>query len=582
MAAAAFGTLVTWISIRPPPPGDQTVTRFVVSLPPDHNLGGPGLPFALSPDGRRLVYVAENRATQQLYLRELEDFEAVVLPGTEGASNPFFSPDGQSVGFCADGNLKKISLTGAAVTTLCRAPPLYLTGWGGGGFWGPDDTILFSDDTRGFMRISADGGAPESVTDPQVSEAHLWPQILPDGRSLLSTIFNYTSGTTRLSLLWMETDESRALLPGSANAYQARYLPTGHLVYAQSGGLWATPFDVSRLEPTGSPVSVLDNVRVTPIAVTGRTAYFAVAGMGSLVYVPGRADGKTSLVWVDREGREIPWTEEGNVLYNPRLSPDGTRVAISVTTPEGADIWVYEVDRGTRTRLTFGGFNIEPIWSLDGTRITFSGPTNVQWIPGDGSGTSEILVQVENATPVPSSWSSDGQILAFYEINSNTARDIWALRLDEGGKPTPILATEFNEHSPMFSPDGGWLAYVSDESGREEVYVRPYLGPGAKHPVSSEGGREPAWSADGHELFYRNGDKMMVVTVATEPDFTAGTPRVLFEGPYAMGSGGGNNYDVTPDGQRFLMIRRDFGPAPTQINVVLNWAEELKRLVPTN
>jgi serine/threonine-protein kinase len=222
MAAAALATLVTWVSTRPPPPVSQTVTRFAVSLPPDQNLGGPGLPLALSPDGRRLVYVAEDHATQQLYLRELEDFEANALPGTEGASNPFFSPDGQSVGFCADGHLKKISLSGGAVVTLCRAPPLFLTGWGGGSFWGWDDTILFSDDTRGFMQISADGGAPEWVTDPQGSQAHLWPQMLPDGRSLLSTIFDYANGTTRLSLVWMETGESRALLPGSVNAYQAR------------------------------------------------------------------------------------------------------------------------------------------------------------------------------------------------------------------------------------------------------------------------------------------------------------------------------------------------------------------------
>jgi serine/threonine-protein kinase len=206
----------------------------------------------------------------------------------------------------------------------------------------------------------------------------------------------------------------------------------------------------------------------------------------------------------------------------------------------------------------------------------------MQWIPGDGSGTAQLLVQVEANTPAASSWSPDGRILAFYDINPNTVRDIWTMPLDGSAEPTPILVTEFNEHSPMFSPDGDWLAYVSDESGREEVYVRPYPGPGAKHPVSSEGGREPVWSADGQELFYRNGDKMMVVAVETEPDFNAGRPRVLFEGSYAMGSGGGYNYDVTPDGRRFLMVRRQLGPAPRQINVVLNWAEELKRLVPVN
>jgi serine/threonine-protein kinase len=405
--------------------------------------------------------------------------------------------------------------------------------------------------------------------------------MLPDGESILYT---YTSGgSSRFSLLSLEMGESRVLLRGSTNIYQARYLPTGHLVFAQAGGLWAAPFDSSRLELTGSPVSVLDGVHEATRAIIGPTAYFAVADEGSLAYAPGRAAGKASLVWVDREGRETDWTEEDNMLQNPRLSPDGSRVAVRVASPEGGDIWIYEVGRGTRTRLTFEGVNVEPVWSPDGERIAFSAgeDPDLQWIPADGSATAQLLLQ-EKDTQLPSSWSPDGRILAFYEIDPKTARDIWAMKIDGDAAPTPILVTEFNEHSPMFSPDGRWLAYVSDESGREEVYVRPYPGPGAKHAVSTEGGREPAWSPDGRELFYRSGNKMIVAPVETAPDFTAGTPRVLFEGPYIMYLGGGNNYDVTADGRRFLMIRRELGPAPTQINVVLNWTEELKRLVPTN
>jgi serine/threonine-protein kinase len=381
----------------------------------------------------------------------------------------------------------------------------------------------------------------------------------------------------------METGVSRVLLEGNTYICQAQILPTGHLVYAQSGGLWAAPFDLSHLELTGSPLSVLDGVHEVTRAVTGPTAYYAVADEGSLVYVPGQAVGGTTLAWVDREGRETAWTEE-EILQNPRLSPDGTRLAVTVASREGRDIWVYEVDRGTRTRLTFGGgVNTEPIWSPDGTRIAFASGTDLdlKWVPADGSGSAQLLLQKEE-NQLPSSWSPDGRTLAFYEINPDTARDIWTITLDGQGAPRPILVTEFNEHSPTFSPDGRWLAYVSDESGREEIYLRPFPGPGAKYPVSRTGGREPVWSAHESELFYRSGDKVMSVAVETVPDLTTGTPRVLFEGPYIMYLGGGNNYDVSPDGSRFLMIRSELGQAPRQINVVLNWFEELKRLVPTN
>jgi serine/threonine protein kinase/Tol biopolymer transport system component len=576
---AVLGVIVGRISTRSPPPRERPITRFTFSLPDGQELGESSLPFALSPDGRRLVYVAKIGGTQQLYLRELEELEAEAVPGTEGASNPFFSPDGRWIGFYGNGNLNKVSVSGGAVVTLCRAPPVYFTGWGGGSSWGLDDTIIFSEDIRGLLRVSAQGGTPERLTTP-VTWSHIWPQMLPDGKSILYTVA--FGGSSRLALLSLETGESRELLEGSTYIYQAQILPTGHLVYAQSGGLWAVPLDLSRLELTGSPVSVLGGVHEVTRAVIGPIAYFAAADKGSLAYVPGRATGGTSLAWVDREGREIAWKEE-ETLQNPRLSPDGSRVAMTLASREGRDIWVYEIDRGARTRLTFGGMNTEPIWSPDAARIAFASGTDLDLksVPADGSASAEVLLQ-KKENQLPTSWSPDGRTLAFYEINPDTARDVWTTTLDGQGEPTPVLVTEFNEHSPMFSPDGRWLAYVSDESGREEIYLRPFSGPGAKHPVSTEGGREPVWSADGSELFYRSGDKVMAVAVETEPDLTTGTPRVLFEGPYVMYLGGGNNYDVSPDGRRFLMIRRELGPAPRQINVVLNWAEELKRLVPTN
>jgi serine/threonine-protein kinase len=580
VVAAALGATATWFSVRAPKPQQQPITRLTISLPEEQTLAGRALPFAISPDGMHLVYAAEAGATQNLYLRELDDFEAKLLPDTEGASNPFFSPDGRWVGFYADGHIKKISTTGGAATTLCEASPFMGKDRGGGSFWQTDDTIIHSDAIRQILLIPANGGAPEPLTSSQFSGYPFWPHMLPGGKNLLVTDLNDREESL-LSLLSMETAESRVLLRGSAASFQARYLVSGHLVYAQSGGLWAVPFDISSLELTGSPVSVLDSVHEVPMTSNEPVTYFAVADTGTLIYAAGGVAEKTSLVWVDRDGRETLLGEHEERLSNPRLSPDGTRVALWVSSPGGSDIWVYDVDRGTRTRLTFGAPSFEPVWSPEGARIAFAGDFDVNWIPADGSATAQTLVARRDIPLAPSSWSPDGRTLALYEINPNTARNIYVMQIDGDSTPTPILATEFNEHSPMFSPDGRWLAYVSDESGREEVYVRALSGSGAKHPISMEGGREPVWSADGRELFYRNGDKMMVVAVQTEPDFNTGTARVLFEGRYAMGSGGGNNYDVTPDGRRFLMVRSDVESAPNQINVILNWAEELKRLAPT-
>jgi serine/threonine-protein kinase len=418
------------------------------------------------------------------------------------------------------------------------------------------------------------------MTIPEGQVGHIWPQLLPDGKNLLYTLS--TGEDSELSVLSMDTGESRVLVSETSGAFQARYVSTGHLVYAHSGGLWAVPFDVSTLELASPPVSVLDDVYEIPLIIPEPANYFSVADNGSMIYVPGPMAGANSLVWVDREGQETTWVDEGKMYNNPRLSPDGRSVVLAVTTPDGGDIWIYEVDRGTRTRLTFGGLHNEPVWSPDGARIAFATATwgAVDWMPTDGSSPAQTLVQNDDVFQVPSSWSPDGRTLTFYKIGSDTTRDIWALPMDGDAVPKLILGTEFNEHSAMFSPDGRWLVYISDESGREEVYVRPYPGPEAKQIVSTEGGREPVWSADGGEIFYRSGDKVLAVDVQTDPDFTAGTPRVLFEEPYAMWYGGGNNYDVTPDGRRFLMIKTDLESAPRQIHVVLNWFEELKRLVP--
>jgi Tol biopolymer transport system component len=300
--------------------------------------------------------------------------------------------------------------------------------------------------------------------------------------------------------------------------------------------------------------------------------------MGSMVYAHGRVAAAPRLVWVDREGQVTPFSEERARFKFPHLSPDGGRLALNDATL-GWSIWVHDLEGRSRTPLVSQA--MEPIWTPDGSSLTFCDMRHqeISKKSADGSGSAETLLSYENLR-LPTSWSPDGRVLAFYEMNPTTKRDIWVHRLDGEGKPTPFLVTEFNEHSAMFSPDGRWLAYVSDESGEEEIYVRPYPGPGTKTMISTDGGREPVWSANGRELFYRNGGQVLSVRVETEPEFSAGAPSVLFEGDYYLEPGGGNCYDVTPDSQRFLMVQREPESPPTEITVVLNWIEELKRLVP--
>ncbi len=341
------------------------------------------------------------------------------------------------------------------------------------------------------------------------------------------------------------------------------------------------PFDLAALEETGDSVPVVQGVRQSPVG----SVDYAISDNGTLVYVPSTSTGgfNRTLVWVDREGLATPLIEDRQAYRRPRLSPDGQRVAVEVRSVGNSDIWIYDIGRGTRMRLTVEGHNESPVWTPDGTRVTFSsnrdGQPDLYWKPADGSGQAELLLNLNSQNSlVPSSWSPDGESLAFYDVTG--ARDIWALPRE--GDALPFVATAFNERSPMFSPDGRWLAYVSNESGRDEVYVQPYPGPGGKWPISTEGGTEPRWSADGHELFYRLGDKMMVVGVQIEPTFSSGRPQLVFEVPYVLGTSVAN-YDISPDGQRFLMIKaaEEEEGQQAQIHVVLNWFEELKRLVPT-
>ena len=348
----------------------------------------------------------------------------------------------------------------------------------------------------------------------------------------------------------------------------------------------AVPFDSRRMEVRGDPVPVVESVRQSPAS---GVAHFDISNTGTLAYIPGGTETvERTLVWVDRNGNETQVPAVPSSYQNPRISPDGKRVAIG-TQELGGQIWIYDLARETRTRLTFQApgqpaGNINPFWTPDGKRIVFqsrrTSKANLFWQAADGSGEAEQLATSEY-TQSPSSWSPDGKTLLFMQVNPQTSQDLWVMHMTDR-KTEPLLLTPVSEAAGRISPDSRWMVYMSDESGRREIYVRSFPGPGGKWQISSDGGQEPVWNPSGREIYYRNGNKMMAVNMETGSGFSASKPRVLFEGPYQLAQLTGAQYDVSPDGQRFLMLKpvESKAGAPTQINVVLNWFEELKAKVP--
>ena len=434
---------------------------------------------------------------------------------------------------------------------------------------------------HGLYRVSAAGGEPEMLATVNLNEgelAYVSPHFLPDGKDFLFTIQSITGYQT--ALLSLETGERKVVLE---NARQAQYLPTGHLIYEQAatGNLMAAPFDLTSFEVTGDSVQVVQGVSQARFFVD-----YAISDNGTLVYGPSTSTGglDRTLVWVDREGQEEPLAAEPQVYRGPRISPDGSRLAISIADSGGSDIWIYDLEGETLTRLTFDpAADTFPVWTPDGQRIVFAsgrvGPSpNLFWKAADGTGQVERLTTSPNSQ-LPRSFSPDGKRLIFRDA---ATRDLQVLSMEGEGTSQPLFQSQFDESKAMISPDGHWIAYESNESGRQ-IYVRPFPNvEDGKWQISGDGGQEPVWHPKGQELFYRNGETMMVVGIKTEPTFTAGSPVVLFTGRYAIPFTG-VNYDISPDGQRFLMMKEaDEEEGQGQINVVLNWFEELKRLVPTN
>ncbi len=533
--------------------------------------------LAISADGRHVVYRSNTEKGDQLYLRSLDDLVERPIPGTEGALSPFFSPDGNSVGFFAGFQLKKVSLAGGSPITLCDARRL-----GVSGSWSPDDTIVFSafhESGNALFRVSASGGEPEILATSDLDKGetgYRLPHILPGGKTVLFTTTQSDGGVVadyQIAALSLETGERKILIE---DGRQATYVNTGHLIYEQpgTGNMMAVLFDLGTLEVTSGPVPVLQGVRYNPTNVD-----YALSDEGTLVYIP-TSEG-SGLIWVNRDGRTQPVTEIQRNFSAPRLSPDGTRLSVTVSDEAGTpNIWIYEIAREILTQFTVEGGNLRAIWSPDGQQLIFAsnratGLPDLFWMPIDGSAEAKQLTTGENSQ-FPTSWSPDG-LVAYVEVVM-PGGDILVLSLDGERDTETVLATQYNERNGIFSPNGRWLAFTSDRSGQAEVYVKPYPGQGGFVQISTDGGLEPVWAQSGKELFYRTGDQMMVVSVQTDTTFKAEKPRLLFEGSYRYSfTNVTSNYDVTADGQQFVMVNEE----TSQINVVLNWFEELKRLVPT-
>ena len=567
--------------LRPAPRPAPAAGHFTVELPetaPIVTLDIPGInegPIAVAPDGRQLVYIAADGRSTRLYARAMADLTPRALPGTEGARLPFFSPDGQWVGFFAGGKLKKAPIAGGTPAILADAPS------GCGASWSSSGEIVFApSDASGVFLVSDGGGTPRALTTLDFAagdNSHRWPQWLPGGRAVLITVVAWSRETSDIVMVDAASGSRRTVQEG---ADFARYVPaapgarTGHLVFVKGGALAAAPFDPAGSGPAAPPVVVVEGVRA---------GQFDISASGTLAYAPGSgAATDYSLVWVDRTGAVQPINELRRGYEDLHLSPDGRRVALTIEESgpySAANVWLADTDRGTLTRLTFEGYSRDPVWAPDGRAVVF----------GSKRGASEFGIYRQNvdgqaqaeliwASPIPiwpdpQSWSPDGRTLVFSTKAKETAEDIWTLSLEGDRAAKPWLQTAVNEWAGRLSPDGRWMAYNSDESGQPEVYVQPFPGRGGKWLVSQGGGGFNAiWSRDGRRLYFRRGDQILEADVDTASGFTLGTPRVLFSGRYLAT---GRDFDVSPDGMRFVMMRNDDPRSAAALHVVLNWWDAL-------
>jgi Tol biopolymer transport system component len=565
-AAAAF----QW-GIRRKESAARPVTRVELNLPSGVEVNAGYSPsIAVSPDGAQIAFIGLDAGVRQLYLRRLDQFAVSVLRGTDTVQSCIFSPDGSAVAFIVgDRTLKKISVADGLAVTLAHAvdPERGMT-------WGQDDRITFARDGT-LWQVAASGGVATQISRLDATRheiAHSWPSSVAGGKWILfNSIVGSRRDDARIEALGVATGERHVLLESGE---LPRYVPSGHLLFYREGTLVAMPFDLDRFSVKGTAVRMVEDMGVDFVGAP----VSAVSNTGSLIYSSNGTQAK-QLVWVSRQGVEQSIVDSAQLFLSPRLAPDGHRIVVQA----GRDLWIEDTTRATFNRLTSDATsgNSFPIWTPDGNRVVFRTMLGMRIMDADGSGrTLPVSAGSTSVIDIPTSISRNGD-LAFVRQTAETSGDVYVLSLRGDATPHPIVKSPGYDGGAQFSPDGRWLAYVSNESGRLQIYVRPFPGPDRSWPVSTHGGTHPQWNPSGRELFYRDGNKMMAVDVsATGSSLVLSSPRLLFEQRYSFGNAQTTaNFDVARDGQRFLMVKTD--SAGGRLNVVLNWFEELKQRVPS-
>jgi hypothetical protein len=559
-AAAVAALILAGIALtRPAPVPEAQVLRFSLPLPAElpFRTMPAGLGLVLSPDGMNLVYTSGRDGA--LVRRRLDGDEFEVL--TERGTAPFFSPDSKWIGFFDGGKLKKMPLDGGLATTVCNSDA-------GRGTWGDDGTIVVAAGD-GLFRVLSSGGTPQAIGPSEaIGEFALsQPVFLPGSRAVL--IRARRGGKEHIQALSLADDTLHDLVEG----LNPLYADNDRMLFFHDGQVWAAPFDTERLALGGPPAPLLDGFRIQGVSFP----LVSVAANGTLAYLPAESIVRSTMVWLDRKGQATPALPEPDAYQEPRLSPEGGRVAVAITRPGGSDVWIYDLARGTKLRLTSSGTNVRPRWAPDGLRVAIGLATDLYQRRADGSGALEPLL-VRPPSQFPDAWTPDGTSLIYSE--GGALRDLWAVR--PGHEPVRLLPeSPFIERGASVSPDGKWLVFVSNESGRDEIYVQPFPGPGPKVAMSTGGGIQPAWSRDGRELFYRQDDAMMVVAVGSDPT-RAGTPRPLFDFPATIFGTDQNRveYDIAADG-RFLAVRSNNRSGGQEIRVMTNWLADRTRAAAT-